>query len=213
MPSALATSRSSGVVMKPWIRLASAPKYVVLTVTTAFCSSGYWRTLSSVYERMPSSRMNRLTTIASTGFLMKRSVNFIGSSGFPGGGGRSGGGWNRAVPGPRSAVGRLRVFVGGGLDFVVDGHRGIVAQAQQATVDHGLARLQPAGDDDHVAAGGAGGHEALADDQVGAFGLVRIACGTGVAFLCGHDDEHHVAVRVEGDRGLRDHHHVLVLAH
>ena len=77
MPSALATSRSSGVVMKPWIRSASAPKYVVLTLITAFCSSGYWRTFNSVIERRPSSRTNRLTTIASTGLLMKMSVNFM----------------------------------------------------------------------------------------------------------------------------------------
>src|SRR4249919_1319722 len=44
---------------------------------TAFCSSGYWRTFNDVLARRPSSRMNRLTTSASTGFLMKMSVNFI----------------------------------------------------------------------------------------------------------------------------------------
>ena len=77
MPSALAISRSSGVVMKPWIRSASAPKYVVLMLTTALRISGYWRTFNSLKARSPNSRMNRLTTSASTGFLMKRSVNFM----------------------------------------------------------------------------------------------------------------------------------------
>ena len=77
MPSALAISRSSGVVMKPWMRSASAPKYVVLMLITAFCSSGYSRTFSALNARSPNSRMNRLTTTASTGLLMKISVNFI----------------------------------------------------------------------------------------------------------------------------------------
>src|SRR5690625_4192360 len=185
MPSALATSRSSGVVMKPWIRLAAAPKYVGLTVITAFCSSGYWRTWSSVYERSPSSRMKRLTTIASTGFLMKMSVNFIVSSGFRRAGG-SGGDWGAA-----SAVGRARVLVGAGLHFVVDHHRGVVAQAQQAAVDHGLARLQAARHLDHVAAGAAGGDKALARDEVGAFRVVTLRAG--FAFLGRHHQVDHIA--------------------
>jgi hypothetical protein len=50
---------------------------VVLTLITALRSSGYWRTLSSVNARSPKIRMNRLTTIARTGLLMKMSVNFI----------------------------------------------------------------------------------------------------------------------------------------
>ena len=77
MPSALAISRSSGVVTKPCTRSASAPTYTVDTVITAFCSSGYWRTLSSTAERKPTRKISRLTTVASTGFWMKMSVNFM----------------------------------------------------------------------------------------------------------------------------------------
>ena len=49
MPSALAITRSSGVVMKPRTRSALAPTYTVVTCTTAMSLRGYWRTLS---ERM-----------------------------------------------------------------------------------------------------------------------------------------------------------------
>ncbi len=46
MPSALAMTRSSGVVMKPRTRSALAPVYTVDTRTTAMSLRGYCRTLS-----------------------------------------------------------------------------------------------------------------------------------------------------------------------
>src|SRR5664280_1666288 len=46
-------------------------------VTIALLLTGYCRTLSSEIERQPISRINRLTTVASTGRRMKRSVKFM----------------------------------------------------------------------------------------------------------------------------------------
>src|SRR6266404_2628529 len=77
MPSALAITRSRGVVMKPRTRSAFAPTYTVETVTTAMSLRGYWRTLSERIACRPAIRITRLTTIARTGRLMNRSVNFI----------------------------------------------------------------------------------------------------------------------------------------
>src|SRR5690606_42069573 len=124
--------------------------------------------------------MNRLTTIASTGLLMKMSVNFIvgpfpllraagagiqglsaadGRLRWSGGAGRA---WLRCLPGGRHAglaVLRLWRGVGRRLDVVVDRHFGLVAQLEQAAGGHPLAGLQPFGDRDQVAAGGAGADE------------------------------------------------------
>src|SRR3954454_3521871 len=77
MPSALAITRSSGVVMNPRTRSALAPTYTVETRTTAMSLRGYCRTLSARIDCRPAIRMTRLTTIASTGRLTKRSVNFM----------------------------------------------------------------------------------------------------------------------------------------
>ena len=41
--------------------------YFVVTVTTAFCVRGYWRTGSETAARRPSTRIIKLTTVASTG--------------------------------------------------------------------------------------------------------------------------------------------------
>src|SRR5450432_1919632 len=46
-------------------------------VTTAFSVWGYWLTGKLPTERNPSTRISRLTTIASTGRRMKRSVKFM----------------------------------------------------------------------------------------------------------------------------------------
>src|SRR5215467_12902507 len=77
MPSALAMTRSSGVVMKPRTRSAFAPTYVVDTRTTAMSLRGYWRTVSARMDCSPAMRIIRLTTIARTGRLTNRSVSFI----------------------------------------------------------------------------------------------------------------------------------------
>ena len=66
MPSALATSRSSGVVMKPWIRSADAPGYTVVTLMTVFDSLGYCRIGSTIAARRPISRISRLTRLHPT---------------------------------------------------------------------------------------------------------------------------------------------------
>ena len=46
-------------------------------VTTPFSVFGYARTCRELKERSPTTRMTRLTTEASTGRRMKRSVNFM----------------------------------------------------------------------------------------------------------------------------------------
>src|SRR3979490_2871371 len=46
-------------------------------VTTAFSVWGYWLTGNVPTEGKPSTRISRLTTIASTGRRMKRSVKFM----------------------------------------------------------------------------------------------------------------------------------------
>ena len=74
--SAAAMTRSSGVVMKPRTRFALAPTYTVVTVMVAFSLRGYWRTWSVRIACRPAMMMTRLTTAASTGRRMKRSVMF-----------------------------------------------------------------------------------------------------------------------------------------
>jgi hypothetical protein len=49
----------------------------VRTVTVALSSFGYWRTFSVRIAWSPAMMITRLTTIASTGRRMKRSVNFM----------------------------------------------------------------------------------------------------------------------------------------
>src|SRR4029077_4131954 len=77
MPSALAITRSSGVVIKPRTRSAFAPTYTVETRTTAMSLRGYCRTLSARIDCRPAMRITRLTTIARTGRLTNRSVKRI----------------------------------------------------------------------------------------------------------------------------------------
>src|SRR5512144_363354 len=77
MPSALAITRSSGVVMNPRTRSALAPTYTVVTLITAMSLRGYWRTERARTDCRPAIRMIRFTTIASTGRLMNRSVKRI----------------------------------------------------------------------------------------------------------------------------------------
>src|SRR5688572_4899641 len=74
MPSALAITRSSGVVMNPRTRSAFAPIYAVVTRTTAISLRGYCRTLNARIDCSPAMRMTRLTTIARTGRLTNKSV-------------------------------------------------------------------------------------------------------------------------------------------
>src|SRR5215510_8810633 len=77
MPSALAMTRSSGVVMKPRTRSAFAPTYTVDTRTIAMSLRGYCRTLSARMDCKPAIRITRLTTMARTGRLTNKSVKRI----------------------------------------------------------------------------------------------------------------------------------------
>ena len=63
--------------MKPAIESGSAPGKLVVMVTTPFSVFGYARTCRELNERSPTTKIIRLTTEASTGRRMKRSVNFM----------------------------------------------------------------------------------------------------------------------------------------
>src|SRR5688500_9518513 len=106
--------------MKPCTRSAFAPTYTVETRTTAMSLRGYCLTLSARTDCSPAIRMTRLTTMARTGRLMKRSVNRIGCSSVvfrPG---------SRVVP---------------GLNGVVHEDRGAVPQLEHAGCHHLVARV------------------------------------------------------------------------
>src|SRR5712691_8824935 len=77
MPSALAMTLSSGVVMNPRTKSALAPTYAVVTFTTAISLLGNCRTDRDRIACSPAIRITRLTTTARTGRRTKRSVNFI----------------------------------------------------------------------------------------------------------------------------------------
>src|SRR5687768_9202778 len=82
---------------------------------------GYCRTLSARMACSPAMRMTRLTTMASTGRLMNRSVNFIKLS--------------RLLSPDRSVVFRLGSAIVGRLDRVLDADGGAVAQLEDAGAD------------------------------------------------------------------------------
>src|SRR5262245_46869255 len=108
MPSAAAMTRSIGVVRNPRTRLELAPTYAVVTTIAAFSLRGYWRTVSDRIAWRPAIRMIRLTTIATTGRRMKRSVNFI------------------------SGIARVGAHLGVGRQGVVDHHCSAVPQLEGA---------------------------------------------------------------------------------
>src|SRR5512135_1492365 len=172
--------------MKLATRLASAPGYAVATVTTAFCVYGYCRTGSRPIERRPSTRITRLTTLASTGRSMKMSVNLL----FMGGDASE----DSRV---RLRIGHLRIRVVRRLHGVVDHDRRAIAQLELAGRHDGFARLHAFDDRDLVAARGAGRDEALLGDEL------RLAVGALALVL---DDEHRRTVRVVGDGGVRQRH-------
>src|SRR5712675_1699059 len=133
MPSAPAIARSSGAVMKPRIKSALAPTYTVDTVTDAFSLRGYCLTFSVRIACTPAMRIRRLTTSASTGRRMNRSVI------------------DRTAPplGVRRTGRRLGV----GRQGVIERDPRAVPQLENARGGHGLPRLEPVGDGDEVAAG------------------------------------------------------------
>src|SRR3954470_11331336 len=145
MPSAEAITRSSGVVRKPRTRSALAPTYAVVTVMAAFSLRGYWRTFSERIAWTPAIRIRRLTTSATTGRRMKRSVNFMCRS---------------LVYGPRR-------HLGPGRQIVPHHYRHAIAQLEGAAAHHGLAGLEPGDHRDQVAAALAEADELLVGNESG----------------------------------------------
>src|SRR6516165_3700313 len=123
-------------------------------VTTAFCVFGYWRTCRAVSARSPSTRINALTTIASTGFFMKMSVKFIACAL-----------WPLHPPLPASLLLRGRIRVVCRFHAVVDTHRRAILQFDLAAGDDLDPRVESGEDRDLIAAGRTGGHEGLLHHQ------------------------------------------------
>src|SRR6266581_358458 len=147
---------------------------MVVTVTTAFCVRGYCRTGRSPIERKPSTKIVRLTTVASTGRSMKMSVNFL-------------------ICAPRSLVLGLRRRLVRRLDRIVDDHGHPRAQLDLSGGDHRVAFLDAREDCDLVAARAADRNELLLSEE---------RCLPVLALLLLHD-EHGVAVGIVGDCRLR----------
>src|SRR6202171_3945231 len=145
-------------------------------VTTAFWVLGYWRTARLVSERTPSTRINRLMVIASTGLRMKRSVKFMCADSF---------------------FLRLRIGAVRRLHLVVHDQRRAVFELDLSAGYHLGAGLDAFQDRDLIAARRAGGDEHLLREQarVALFVLVFLL----VRWL---HHEHRVAVGIEGDCGL-----------
>src|SRR5258708_13712357 len=142
MPSALAMTRSSGVVMKPRTRSAFAPTYTVVTCTTAISLRGYCRTLNERMDCKPAITITRLTTIDSTGRFMKRSVNFMFRC-------------------PCLAIFGLGSGTISRLDFIVDLHGGAIAQLEDARCDYLIAAIPPRNHSDLISARALDLHELL----------------------------------------------------
>src|SRR6266542_2693902 len=174
MPSALAMTRSSGVVMKPRTRSALAPTYAVVTFTTAMSVRGNCRTDRDRIACRPAIRITRLTTTARTGRRTKRSVNFMFAA--------------------LLAVFGFRSRVVAGLRLVVDLDGGAVAELEDARGHDFLPLLEAGGDRDLVSARGA-----ELDDL-----LTHAAIDLAVGLLQVRHDEDGVAVRRVVDRGGRE---------
>src|SRR3954464_4410956 len=99
---------------------------------TAMSLFGYCRTVSDLYDCRPMKRITRLTTVATTGRRMKRSVNFM-----------------------FLRFRRLRVELVAGLHTVVDLDGRAVLQAEDAGGGDLVAGLQAGEDGDLVATRGA----------------------------------------------------------
>src|SRR5262249_30693582 len=187
MPSALAITRSSGVVMKPRTRSALAPMYAVDTVITAISLRGYWRTESDRIDWMPAIRMTRLTTIARTGRRMKMSVIFI--------------------------LGIRRFGLGGvrRRDVVVHLHRGTAAQLEHARRDDFLPRVHTREHRHLVAARIAQLHELLAHALVlllvGTFHVLDDEHGVAVRRIRNRRSRqrHHFRLLAQHDRYFDEH--------
>src|SRR5262245_6314609 len=151
MPSALAMTRSSGVVMNPRTRSAFAPTYIVETWMIAMSLRGYCRTLSARIDCRPAIRMTRLTTTARTGRLTNRSVSRI------------------------SVVLRLRSRLVTGLNLVVDYNRSTVAKLENAGGHNLCRRLKTRDNRNLIATRRADFHKLLAHTAIGlAFRILHL---------------------------------------
>src|SRR6202171_859040 len=146
-------------------------------VTTAFWVLGYCRTDRLVSERTPSTRINRLMVIASTGLRIKRSVKFMCADSF---------------------FLRLRIGAVRRLHLVVHDQRRAVFELDLSAGYHLGAGLDAFQDRDLIAARRAGGDEHLLREQA------RVALFVLVFLLVRRlHDENRIAVGVESDSGLR----------
>src|SRR5437660_1166946 len=210
MPSALATTRSIGVVTNPRTRSALAPTYTVVTCTTAMSLRGYCRTLSDRIACNPAIRMTRFTTIASTGRLTNKSVNFMSALTAAN---------ERNIPHPalrpfsakskrfddllNLAVLRFRSRVVVGLHRVVDHDRCPIAQLEHSRAHNFIAGIQ-AGHNRHLIAARPFNSHHL---------LTHAAVAVPLRILHIADDENRISVGsvVNGRRGQR--HHITRTSH
>src|SRR4029077_6807659 len=163
--------------------------------------------------------MSALTTIASTGVLMKVSVKFIA---------RSVSAWHRGLADgtPASMLLRCGVRVVGRLHAIVDPHRYAILELDLTAAPHDAPLFQTLENRHLVAAGRPGRHEHLTHHQIVladlwlrrtrlAAGLLRrrirrigiLRGGRGlflVGFALGLHHIHGLAVGVVDDRGLRE---------
>src|ERR1700730_3410361 len=148
---------------------------MVVTVTTAFSVRGYCKIGNEPAARNPSTRIIKLTTLASTGRRMNMSVKFM-------------------PEGPALPVVRLWIDVVRRLHRVVHHDRRVIAQLELAGGDDDVAFLDAGEQRDLIAARLAGGDEGLPGDRL------RLAVGA-LALVVDHVDE--VAVGIVDDRRLR----------
>src|ERR1700747_1967799 len=211
MPSALATTRSIGVVTNPRTRSALAPTYTVVICPPAMSLRGYCRTLSDRIACNPAIRMTRFTTIASTGRLTNKSVNFMSASHcserkkfsssrfsrFPTAkSGRFDECLSLAVLGLRS-----RVVVG--LHRVVDHDRCPIAQLEHSRAHIFIARIQAGHNRPLIAARPFNSHHLLTHSSVAVpLRILHIA-----------DDENRISVGSVVNRRRGQRHHVTRTSH
>src|ERR1700678_2587616 len=175
MPSALAITRSIGVVTKPRTRSALAPTYTVVTCITAMSLRGYCRTLRERIACKPAMRITRFTTTASTGRLTNRSVNFMSFS--SGARGREGSRLfllrflyqlsSLLLATLGLAVLGLWIRIISGLDTIVHQHRGAIAKTEDPGAHYLIARIQAGRYGDLIAARAFNFHHLLAYSAIG----------------------------------------------
>ena len=147
MPFACATAASIGVVMNPAIASGSAPGYEVRDRHDAVFGLRIVRVpAAELNERRPTTRIVRLTTLASTGRRMKMSVKFT---------------W--AVPDYSFGGDGFASLLG--TTCVVDDDRSAVVQLHLSGRDHFIARREAVGHRHLIAARVAELHETLLDGE------------------------------------------------